>query len=82
MRPAGRRRWPTTAGELPLAQVLPALQKSSAELREAIASLRPEDLTRQFRPNRTAVSFIAMIAAHICWHAGMIKQTRRLYAKR
>ncbi len=69
-------------GELPLAQVLPALQKASAGLREAIASLKPEDLTRQPRPQRNAASFIAMIAAHICWHAGMIKQTRRLYARR
>lgn len=69
-------------GELPLAQVLPALKQASAGLREAIASLKPEDLTRQVRPQRNAASFIAMIAAHICWHAGMIKQTRRLYAKR
>ncbi|MCZ7605064.1 MAG: DinB family protein [Planctomycetota bacterium] len=69
-------------GELPLAQVLPALKKASAGLREAIASLKPEDLTGQVRPKRNAASFIAMIAAHICWHAGMIKQTRRLYAKR
>lgn len=69
-------------GELPLAQVLPALKQASAGLREAIASLKPEDLTRQVRPKRNAASFIAMIGAHICWHAGMIKQTRRLYAKR
>ncbi|MCG3184747.1 MAG: hypothetical protein ICCCNLDF_02876 [Planctomycetes bacterium] len=69
-------------GELPLTQVLPALKQASAGLREAIASLKPEDLTRQVRPQRNAASFIAMIAAHICWHAGMIKQTRRLYAKR
>lgn len=69
-------------GELPLAQVLPALKKASADLREAIAGLKPEDLTRQVRPKRNAASFIAMIGAHICWHAGMIKQTRRLYAKR
>ncbi|MCB9934926.1 MAG: DinB family protein [Planctomycetes bacterium] len=69
-------------GELPLARVLPALEKASAGLREAIAGLKPGDLTRQVRPQRSVASFIAMIAAHICWHAGMIKQTRRLYARR
>jgi hypothetical protein len=75
---------PETAapGELALKQVLPALEKANADLRAVIAALKPEDLTRQARPKRAAASFIAMICAHICWHAGQIKTTRRLCAKR
>jgi len=75
---------PDTAppGELPLKKVLAALEKANAGLRATIAALKPEDLTRQARPKRTAASFIAMVAAHVCWHAGQIKQTRRLHSKR
>lgn len=71
-----------TPGELPLKKILPALEKATAELRQVIAGLSPEDLTRQARPKRNAANFIAMVAAHMCWHAGQIKQTRRLCAKR
>ncbi|MBZ0136631.1 MAG: DinB family protein [Planctomycetes bacterium] len=69
-------------GELPLRQALAALGETTQDLRNMIAELKPEDLTRQVRPKRTAAGFIAMIARHISWHAGMIKQTRRLHAKR
>jgi hypothetical protein len=69
-------------GELPLKTALPALKKANAGLRAVIASLKSDDLTRQARPNRNAASFIAMVVAHICWHAGQIKQTRRLHSKR
>ncbi|MCB9894705.1 MAG: DinB family protein [Planctomycetes bacterium] len=75
---------PDTAapGELPLKQILPALEKTTGEMREAIANLGAEGLTRQVRPNRSAANFIAMIARHISWHAAQIKQTRRLHAHR
>lgn len=65
-------------GELPLKKALAALGDATQDLRSVIAELKSEDLTRQVRPNRTAANFIAMIARHISWHAGMIKQTRRL----
>ena len=65
-------------GELPLKKALAALGDATQDLRTVIAELKPEDLTRQVRPKRSAARFIAMIARHISWHAGMIKQTRRL----
>jgi hypothetical protein len=65
-------------GELPLKQALAALGDATQELRDTVAGLTPESLTRQVRPQRSAANFIAMIARHITWHAGMIKQTRRL----
>ena len=69
-------------GELPLERAEAALKAASVELRMAITNLSPKDLTRQVRPARTVASFIAMICCHITWHAGMIKQTRRLYRQR
>ena len=73
---------PETAapGELPLKQILPALEKATGEMREAIAGLSADALTRQVRPSRTAANFISMIARHISWHAAQIRQTRRLHA--
>ena len=65
-------------GELPLKQAQAALANTTKELRNVINQLMPQDLTRQVRPNSNAARFIAMIARHISWHAGMIKQTRRL----
>jgi len=65
-------------GELPLKQALSAVGAATKELRKVINQMMPDDLTRQVRPGRNAASFIAMISAHISWHAGMIKQTRRL----
>lgn len=69
-------------GELPLKQALAALGAATQDLRNVIAKLKPEDLSRQVRPKRRAASFIAMIARHVSWHAGMIKQTRRLCRQR
>lgn len=69
-------------GELPLKQALAALTEATLELRDIIATLKEDDLTRQVRPKRNAAGFIAMIARHISWHAGMIKQTRRLFRHR
>src|SRR5688572_28065940 len=71
-----------TPGELPLKKALPALDKANRDLRQVIAGLSVADLARDARPKRNAAGFIAMVCAHICWHAGQIKQTRRLCAKR
>jgi hypothetical protein len=65
-------------GELPLKKSLASLDEATTELRNVIAQLKPEDLTRQVSPKTTAASFVAMFTRHMSWHAGLIKQTRRL----
>lgn len=69
-------------GELSLKPALKALEEATADLRNVIANLTPDDLDTMVRPGRNMASFIAMLTRHFSWHAAQIKTTRRLHARR
>jgi len=69
-------------GELSLKPALKALDATTADLRNAIAALKPDDLSTIIRPGRDIANFIAMLTRHLTWHAAQIKTTRRLHAMR
>ncbi len=69
-------------GELPLKQVLPALEDANAGLREAIATFSDDDLDRPCTQNQSTVEFVHSVVRHIAWHSGQIATIRRLYAHR
>lgn len=67
------------AGEMNLSDTLSALESANVELRNAISSLTPDDLSRLVRPSNDLADFIAMIIRHVVWHASQITMIRRLY---
>lgn len=68
----------TPPGELPLAQVLPALKTANAELRAEFMELRDADLDQPCSPRRSTAEFVLGIVRHIAWHGGQIATLRRL----
>lgn len=69
-------------GELPLAKILPALDRANAALSREIAALKVSDLKREVNPDHTVAAFIVAAIRHIAWHSGQIATIRRLYRLR
>lgn len=65
-------------GELPLAQVLPALKAANSELRAEFMKLSDADLDQPCSPRRSTAEFVLGIVRHIAWHGGQIATLRRL----
>lgn len=68
----------TPPGELPLSQVLPALEVANAALRAEFARLRDNDLDQPCSPRRSTAEFVLGIVRHIAWHGGQIATLRRM----
>lgn len=66
-------------GELPLAEILAALEAANAALRAEIAMLNAEDLDALCTPNVSTAEFVLGTIRHIGWHAGQIATIRRLF---
>lgn len=68
----------TPPGELPLSEVLPALEAANAELRAEFMKLRDADLDQPCSPRRSTAEFVLGIVRHIAWHGGQIATLRRM----
>lgn len=68
-------------GELPLAKVLPALEKANAALRAELAALKAADLVREVQPGNPVAEFVVAAIRHIAWHSGQIATIRRMYGQ-
>ncbi|MBK8206168.1 MAG: DinB family protein [Planctomycetes bacterium] len=69
-------------GELPLAEILAALEMANTALRAEIAMLTADTLDRPFTPNKTTAEFVLGTIRHISWHSGQIATIRRLFKQK
>ncbi|MHC4937831.1 MAG: DinB family protein [Planctomycetota bacterium] len=56
------------------------LQEAHAAQREAICSIKEEDLDRPLRNGVSIAEFLTSTIRHDTWHAGQVAAARRLYA--
>ncbi len=68
-------------GELPLSEILAALEAANAALRAEIGMLTADTLDRPFTPNKTTAEFVLGTIRHISWHSGQIATIRRLHGQ-